>query len=230
MSVLLNANVELGEVLSSFKAFTMDFPPDLKGEAIGSCVPVREAHNSFARPEPFEMESKEAKEDDDVFHFISYIPFDGAVYELDGLKQGPIKLATVVPGVSWVKSVGTIINERIQRYAASEIRFNLLEVTQDMRPKWEARITELEKVVAGDKMDVGKEEEDPAQELEQLKLLLAQENEKFTEWRNENIRRRHNYVPFIMNLLKVLGERQQLTPLLKQAEAKERERKAAQKK
>lgn len=226
LSVLLNAEVDLGEVLGSFKGFTAEFPPDLKGEAIGNCQPLREAHNSFARPEPFDFEAKEAKEDDDVFHFISYVPYKGAVYELDGLKGGPIRLSDIPENGSWLLPVTEIIKERINRYVASEIRFNLLEVTQDLRSEWRARIAEIEKIMNGE--DTGEarpmETEKLESELFELKQKLSSEDEKFRAWKEENIRRRHNYVPFLMNSLKKLAERGYLVPLMESAEKKKKER------
>jgi ubiquitin carboxyl-terminal hydrolase L5 len=84
LSVLLNAEgasgLELGSTLGDFKAFTGDFSPELRGMAIGNSDSIREAHNSFARAEPFMMEeSAKGGKSEDVFHFIAYLPFGGKV-------------------------------------------------------------------------------------------------------------------------------------------------------
>jgi ubiquitin carboxyl-terminal hydrolase L5 len=39
------------------------------------------------------------QEEGDAFHFIAYVPKGDALYELDGLKPGPIRLAPIAPGV-----------------------------------------------------------------------------------------------------------------------------------
>jgi ubiquitin carboxyl-terminal hydrolase L5 len=72
------------------------------------------------------MSSRKATEDDDVFHFVSYIHFKNNIYELDGMREGPILIAENVSNSEWIEKIKPAILNRISLYANNEIKFNLL--------------------------------------------------------------------------------------------------------
>jgi len=241
LSVLLNTkDVDLGPVLSEFKSFTTEFSSDLKGLAISNSAPIRTSHNSFARAEPFVMEeSKAATEKDDVFHFIAYLPYNGKVYELDGLKQGPVLLGE---GSDWLSIARPAIQARIERYASSEIRFNLMAIIKNRKEKLQGDLATQEALkgllesaegemmeavegfeIAGDAAGREAQLHSVSTEVENIRGEIAAEEAKFAKWHTENIRRKHNYIPLVVNLLKLLAKHGHLRPMLDKAQQTRRE-------
>ena len=258
LSILLNAgDIDIGETLRTFKAFTKDFSPEMKGEAINNSPDIQKAHNSFARPEHFVEYDKSAGGDsEDTFHFIAYLPIKGKLFELDGLKDGPVCLGDCDPSDgSWLSTVRPHINERINRYSAKEIRFNLMAIIEDRRDVLQRRIAHHEARaarLAGSSGDAGTgdamEEEgfedvrvaiqdgdkvvlDEMRKVEELQVgelrkRLAAAEDIFNQWKVDNIRRKHNYIPFIVKVLKILAKKKQLHKLIKKAEEKRMQREA----
>jgi len=70
------------------------------------------------------------------------VPFRGQLYELDGLQKGPICYGECTED-NWLSLAREQIQQRIMRYEATEIRFNLLALIGDKREQAEAEIQRL---------------------------------------------------------------------------------------
>ncbi|KAL2131863.1 hypothetical protein VTI74DRAFT_4496 [Chaetomium olivicolor] len=184
LSVLLNKTssssdeetINIGPALTDFRDFTMALPPEYRGEALSNSELIRDVHNSFSRSSPFVDETQRHPNDegDDAFHFIAYTPVDGTLYELDGLQPAPISHGPCSRD-EFPAKVMDVLQRRIARYDAAEIRFNLLAMVRDLRIR--AR-------------EIGDAE------------LLAREERKRRDWQFENALRRHNFVGFAGEVLK----------------------------
>ena len=109
-----------------------------------------------------------------ILTFKSYTSVNNKLYELDGLQPAPISHGDCTAD-EFPDKVIPVLQRRIGRYPATEIRFNLLACVQDLR----IRAREIGDVEA-----------------------LEREEQKRNEWLRENALRRHNFVGFIGELMK----------------------------
>lgn len=164
----------------------------------------------------FEFEgTKPKKEEEEVYHFISYVPIEGRLYELDGLKEGPIDLGPLPDdGSHWIDLARPVIEARIRKYSEGEIHFNLLSIISDRKMLYQRQLDELKsQLERGSSMDT----DSIHLEMNHLKDLIQEEESKAQKYKIENIRRKHNYLPLIMELLKTLSSEGKLSQVLEKA-------------
>lgn len=180
---------------------------------IGNSDVIRNAHNSFAPQQHIVVDDKNVPmEKEDPFHFVAYIPHGQHVYELDGLQQAPRRHGGIADK-NWLDVVAPIIQTKIDQYDGSEIRFNLMLVTEDPRER-------LMKQLEGMRGSLSDEHTAAITEIE---MELQKRDEMHDKWKKENVRRRWNYMPFIVRLMKVLAEVGEADALIDAAKEKKRQ-------
>lgn len=145
LSILLNCSkIYLGSTLTRLKEYTRNMDPENKGYAIGNTPELARAHNTHAKPEPRQPQEKPhgvpMGRTMEAFHFVSYVPIDGRLYELDGLKPYPIDHGPWLPGEDWTDKFRMVITERL---GGGDIRFNLMAVVPDRRQAYEQKLRTL---------------------------------------------------------------------------------------
>lgn len=166
ISVLLNSdNVDLGPVLKRLKDDTKAMSPENKGLAIGNSPELAAAHNSHAciydipdcgsekMPTATTARSlaNQVRVTADSFHFVSYVPIRGRLYELDGLKRFPVDHGPIPVGEDWTEMFRRVITQRLAQETNScnsdsispDIRYNLMAVVPDKRVTLTNRLNNL---------------------------------------------------------------------------------------
>ena len=205
INILLNCeDLELGDTLRSFKEFTSMFPYDMRGDMIGQQEVIREKHNSFAQRDPFV--STEDKSDDDgtgdAHHFVAYVEKNGGVYELDGLKAGPILIGPSSGSggaESWIDVVKREVQRRVDEFTSDETHFNLMAVVPN---KLKAARLEHAELTSRSNPSSG-----DLERLQALDSIIRDEEEEKERYTQENKRRRHNYIPFIITAMQSMARK-----------------------
>jgi ubiquitin carboxyl-terminal hydrolase L5 len=155
----------------------------MKGLAISNSDLIRTVHNSFARSDPFvnEIVDPNAGKDQDVYHFISYTPIHGALYELDGLSRGPVNLGACDDN-NWVNQANEAIQKRMEGYGAAELHFSLMALTKDKLESYEEQIEELDGLLLSLSEDSADERNKLNGERNLLEHKLHLEKDKRTRW------------------------------------------------
>jgi ubiquitin carboxyl-terminal hydrolase L5 len=229
LGILLNREeIKLGPELEAFKENTKDLDPTMKGIAIGENEHIRKVHNSFKTQEPFESDERMATSKDDVFHFISYVPVNGSLMEIDGLKEGPVNHGECTEE-NWLSKVKPVIEKRIAQYQTSEIRFNLMAVTKDPLEEYQNEMKEISKRISELEKDESKIAELEAAKMDKQDILdkIHTHEAKLERYSVENARRRHNWFPLIIELLKVLAKNGKLEPAIQASQEKTKQRREA---
>ena len=175
ISILLNCDHEelsLGPTLNRLKEHTRVMDPESKGHAIGNVPELAKVHNShasysslYARDRPSvrrgaqsfvirgnqRTNMQQQQNQPDTYHFVSYVPINDRLYELDGLKNYPIDHGPYDPKEGWTEKFRQVIKHRLfennsasnDGTMADDIRYNLMAVVPDKRIYLRAQLQNL---------------------------------------------------------------------------------------
>ncbi|RCI05285.1 ubiquitin carboxyl-terminal hydrolase, partial [Rhizopus stolonifer] len=140
LAVLFNADIDRGDILNNFLEFTKGFSPVNRGICLGNSEQIRTIHDAYAtHANQIDMDDtlSNVSENDnaefidvDDFHYITYIQKDGYVWELDGLKYQPVKIAQCNEE-NWLEVVKPVLQQRMNSSTENELTFSLMAVTRD---------------------------------------------------------------------------------------------------
>ena len=221
LGILLNNEdkIDIGSNLKKLKIDMAEMDPVTRGITLSNNEILKKENNKFKVP----------NNEGDIYHFVTFIHFRNEIYELDGLREGPILFDKNVEFKDWIKKIKSSLNEKIYLYGNNELKFNILALVPDkleqLKNKKELLMSQKNYIDEKIKGNIDIKNEKYLEELkemnkdqleEKLKKIDIEINEcnnginiekmKINKYKEENERRQHNYNPLIFELLKIMGE------------------------
>mgnify|MGYP005988936567 CR=1 FL=1 len=110
-----------------------------------------------------------------AFHFTAYVSVGDAVYELDGLKNQPVKVGDIDDGEDFTSVVGPYIEARMLQYHEDQIVFNLLALCKSPLSTFADTITDsLASIASLDEVAPFKDADFVGMVLEEDKMALTE--------------------------------------------------------
>ncbi|ELP87367.1 ubiquitin carboxyl-terminal hydrolase isozyme L5, putative [Entamoeba invadens IP1] len=206
LSVLLNLKtIDVGSTLQQFKESAMKLSPYDRGVAIGKSDIIRKTHNEFAQPSQALQErisNKFSGVTGKAHHFIGIIPYNGILLMLDGLSEDPI----VIGGAEddWVTTGVKPFFEGLCKALSGSLDFTILAVVHNQVNKYK----ELYERAVEEKSDMATT----------YKSMFEEEIQKRKKEREENTRRKHDYMPLALHVLLLMGKYGKLEQQVTRAE------------
>lgn len=143
LSVLLNCpDIQLGPTLTKLKTFSSGLDPESKGYAIANMAELSIAHNKHAQPNVMlpsctgrkgAVLSSAHSLVPETYHYVSYVPINDRLFELDGLKEYPIDHGPWGEHEDWTDLFQRTISCRLTQ--SENFLFNLMAVIPDPAPQ-----------------------------------------------------------------------------------------------
>ncbi|KAJ7245049.1 hypothetical protein B0H12DRAFT_1203534 [Mycena haematopus] len=130
---------DLRGALNTIATSTLDGAKKKKDPPTAKRTPARA---STSKPPPLKAKAKKEESDgEEAYHFIGYVPAYGKVWELDGLKSGPLEVGELSDDANrqkktWMDVVRPALRMKMQKYGGAEggnnIRFSLLALVDGL--------------------------------------------------------------------------------------------------
>lgn len=226
LTILLNSDINLPSSLQSFKTFITPLSSKLKAVALHNSSELRTAHHNYSKAGQSPM------------FFTTFLPKNGKIVEINGLANGPYLVANDVQDEEWLERVKNQLSEKIAMFLQHQVEFSIFVVIKNKAQEAEKGIRATDRKIGSVWKKLGEKVSDFDQEfldglgddkdtlvaelaaLEEYKAnceaVVKAEKGKERNWKEENQRRKYNFVPFITSFLQKLSEKKQLEPLFDQ--------------